>query len=167
MNDQSGIKGIVHAVWRNALGEITHESYQDNLVTQVGDQLYGERAVGITTLAVPTGMKLGTGSTAAAKTGAGAALVTYLSGSHQAFDGSFPASSLNGASRQIQYRVTYAAGTATTASNITEVVIVNDALTNATSAAAATIARALLSSPAPKAAGDILTITWNHDLLGA
>ena len=48
-----------------------------NLITAVGDQLYASRGAGLTSSAVPTGMKLGTGSTAVAKTGAGAALVTY------------------------------------------------------------------------------------------
>lgn len=125
-------------------------------------------ATGLTTPAA-TGMKLGTGGTAAAKTGAGAALVTYLSGSNKAFDATFPQSSLNGASRRIQYKRTYAPGEATTASAITEAVIVNDALitTDATSSAANTISRILVTGISAKGASDTLTSTWNHDLLGA
>lgn len=65
------------------------------------------------------------------------------------------------------FRVTYAAGKATTASPITEVVLVTDALANATSSAANTIARALLSGIGSKGAGDSLQITWTHTLLGA
>lgn len=46
-------------------------------------------------------------------------------------------------------------------------VLVTDALANATSSAANTIARALLSGIGSKGAGDSLTITWTHTLLGA
>jgi len=138
-------------------------------VTQVGDQYYGERAAGIASPpAQITGMKLGTGSTAVAKTGAGAALVTYLSGSNKALDGGFPTSALNGSSRRIQWKRTYAAGEATTASAITEAVLVNDTIaTDATSTAANTISRVLITGVGSKGASDTLTVTWNHDLLGA
>ena len=109
-------------------------------------------------------MKLGTGSTAPAKTGAGAALVTYLAGSNKAFDATFPSA----AGGVVTYKRTYAPGEATTASAITEAVIVNDTIaTDATSAAAATISRALVSGVGSKAAGDTLTITWTHTILGA
>lgn len=67
-----------------------------NLITDAGDLYYATRAIAGVTPAAPadatkmTGMKLGTGTTAAAKNGAGAALVTYLSGSNVAFDASYP-----------------------------------------------------------------------------
>lgn len=112
------------------------------------------------------GMKLGTGSTAVAKTGAGAALVTYLTGSDQAFDATYPQSSLS-TGRVITYKVTYAAGTATTASAITEIVIFLDFLADSTSTAANTISRALLAGIGSKGASDTLTATWTHTLLGA
>ena len=135
-----------------------------NLITAVGDQLYASRGAGLTSSAVPTGMKLGTGSTAVAKTGAGAALVTYLSGSNKTFDATFPSATGGVAT----YKRTYAAGEATTASAITEAVIVNDTIaTDATSAAAATISRVLLTGIGSKGAGDTLTITWTHTILGA
>jgi hypothetical protein len=112
------------------------------------------------------GMKLGTGSTAVAKNGAGAALVTYTSGSQQAFDATWPQSS-SSSGRRIQYKTTYAAGTAT-ASGLNEVVIVNEnVFADATTAAANTISRALLSPVVNKGASDSLAITWNHTLLGA
>lgn len=141
--------------------EVTH-----NVITQVGDQIYAERGAGVSGApAAPTGMKLGTGSTAVAKTGAGAALVTYLTNSHQAFDATFPSSALNAPARRITYKATFAAGKATSASTaITEVVIVNETLSDATSAAAATMARALVTGIASKQAGDSLVITWTHDL---
>lgn len=139
-----------------------------NLVTQYGDQYYGERAAGIGTNAAATGMQLGTGgATAAAKTGAGAAIVTLVASSLVAFDGGFPTSSLSGASRRIQYKTTWAAGVAT-ANSINEVVVTNQATATQTAApAGSTISRAVLGTAVNKAAGDTLTITWNHDLLGA
>jgi len=112
------------------------------------------------------GMKLGTGSTAVAKNGAGAALVTYQTGSQQAFDSTWPQSS-SSSGRRIQYKTTYAAGTAT-ANGLNEVVIVNEnVFADATTAAANTISRALLSPVVNKGASDSLAITWNHTLLGA
>ncbi len=167
--DHAGIHGWVTIEKRNAAGELTGYFEGHNLVTQIGDQYYGERAAGIASPpAQVTGMRLGTGSTAVAKTGAGAALVTYLSGSNKALDGGYPTSSLNGSSRRIAWRRTYAAGEATTASAITEAVLVNDTIaTDATSSAANTIARVLVTGVGSKGASDTLTVTWNHDLLGA
>jgi len=139
-----------------------------NLITQVGDQYYGERAAGIgSPPAQVTGMRLGTGTTAVAKTGAGAAIVTYVSGSALAIDGGFPTSALSGSSRRIQWKTSWAAGVAT-ASGIAEAVITNEnPLTDVTGTAANTISRALLSPTVNKGASDTLAITWNHDLLGA
>jgi len=140
----------------------------ENLVTQVGDQYYMERAAAISSPpAQVTGMKLGAGSTTPAKTGAGAALATYLTDSHQAVAATYPQSALATASRRITWRAVWAAGKATTASPITECVLVNDTLADATSLAAATIARVLLTGIGSKGAGDTLTVTWSHDLLGA
>lgn len=116
--------------------------------------------------AAPVGMKLGTGSTAASKTGAGAALVTYLSTSAIAFDATYPQSSIPASSRRIKYQCTYNAGVATSASPITEAVIYNDYTADATSSAANTYARAIVSG-GTKGASDIIIIVWNHDFLGA
>lgn len=158
------IKGLVTAEMFGPDGESKSKVVTCNLVTAVGDQLYASRGAGLTTSATPTGMKLGTGSTAVAKTGAGAALVTYLAGSNKAFDATFP--SVTGG--VVTYKRTYAAGEATTASPITECVIVTDTITtDATSTAANTIARVLITGVGSKAAGDTLTITWTHTILGA
>jgi hypothetical protein len=135
----------------------------------VGTALGAGSAFGTATglsLGAATGMRLGTGGTAAAKTGAGAAIVTYITASHQALDATFPQSSLNGASRRIQYKVTWAAGTATNAA-ITESVLTNETpLSNVAGAAADTLSRVTFTA-INKAAGDTLTNTWSHDLLGA
>ena len=52
-------------------------------------------------------MKLGTDSaTAAAKTEAGAAVVSYLTGSHRALDDGFPTSALSSGKRRIAWKST-------------------------------------------------------------
>jgi hypothetical protein len=167
VHDEGGIKGHLVAEWHDKDGNLIHRSEQDNLVTATGDQYYAGRAALSAGLpAQVTGFRLGTGTTAVAKTGAGAAIVTYLSTSNKANDGGFPTA----VAGVVTWKRTYAAGEATSASNITEVVLNTDTITNdnaTTATAANTIARALLASPAPKAAGDTLTITWTHTLLGA
>lgn len=162
--DGVGIWGEVHAVLTDEHGNIKGECRVRNLVTAYGDRVYASRGAGLTTQAVPTGMKLGTGSTAVAKTGAGAALVTYLTGSNKAFDATFPSE----AGGVVTYKRTYAAGEATTASAITEAAIVNETISSdTTSIDTETISRVLLTGIGSKGASDTLTITWTHTLLGA
>lgn len=158
-----------------AVGEVTVELFDKdgnlksrevikNLITTVGDILYTSRGSGLTTSALPIGMKLGTGSTAVAKTGAGAGLVTYLTNSHQAFDATFPSMSSN----TVTYKVTYAAGKATSAgAAITEVVIYTDATADATSTVANTISRAIVGTVPSKQSTDTLVVTWTHTITGA
>jgi hypothetical protein len=143
-----------------------------NLITDAGDLYYaGKMIQGISpaNASAPTaanGMKLGTGSTTVAKSGAGGALVTYLAASNVAFDSTYPQTANLGAGLGVNavYRTTWAAGVATS-SAITEVVIVNDQATNATSSAANTYSRTVISS-VNKTASDSLAITWNHKALG-
>lgn len=244
MKDQSGITGEVIAELRDADGNLIGSCRTRNIVTDVGDQYYGDRTINkqgsaktitaiatgttavVTTSAAhgftvgdvvtiagvtPSGyngswaitavgsattfsiyvgtalgagtafgtatgenygqvtaMKLGTGSTAVAKNGAGAALVTYLTNSHQAMDATYPQTSGTSGGRVVTYKVTYAAGKATSASTaITEAVLVLDFLADATSTAANTIARVLLSGIGSKQSTDTLTVTWTHTLLGS
>lgn len=163
MQDNTTIEGRFDYELRGPDGEIKESGSIANLVTAVGQQYYAERANGITTLGLATGMRLGTGTTAAALTGAGAAIVTYVSGSSAAF-ASGPTSSANGNARNIQWTATWAAGTAT-ATGIAEVVITNETgPTNVTGTAANTIARALFSSAFDKAAGDSLTVTYTSTI---
>ena len=176
-DNEIGIWGFGEAVLTDINGIIIARSEFSNLVTDKGDQYYGERAAagiaGSPLSSGPnqvTGMKLGTSSTAVAKTGAGAALVGYLAASQQALVSGFPTSSQPGGAgtaRQIQWQSLWAAGVATTGSAITEVVMVIDTLADATSTAANTICRALLTGISSKGASDTLTVTWNHNLLGA
>lgn len=167
-DDESLIHGHGVLELRAPDGSLKQRVEFTNLVTQVGDQVYGELGSGAASPNTPTGMRLGTGGgTAAAKTGAGAAIVTYVSGSNRAFEGGFPSSALQGSSRRIAYQSIWAAGVAT-ANGIDEVVITNETpLTDVAGVAANTISRAVLGTVVNKAAGDSLTITWNHDLLGS
>lgn len=163
--------GIVgHGFWElfGPDGELKDRGEFKNLITQVGDQYYGERAAGIgSPPAQVTGMQLGTGTTAVAKTGAGAAIVTLVAASLVILDGGFPTSALSGSSRRIQWKVTWPAGTATS-NGIAEVALVNQAIATQTVAPEAnTVSRALISPARDKGAADTLAITWNHDLLGA
>lgn len=166
MRDRLSITGQIR--WRlTRHGVLVRAGSVENLVTRVGDQMYAERGAGVAgALAVPLGMKLGTGGTAPAKTGSGAALASYLTDSDQEFDDDFPASALSGDSRRVSYQCVWAEGKATTASPITEVVIVNEALADATSNASATVARGL-AAIGTKAADVVLTVAWTHDMLGS
>lgn len=168
MQERVGLHGWVEVDLYDEDGRLKLHLVIPNLITQVGDQYYGERAAGIGSPPNQvSGMRLGTGTTAVAKTGAGAAIVTYVSGSSIAIDGSFPTSALSGSSRRIQWKTTWGVGVAT-ANSISEVVITNEAsLTDVAGTAANTVSRALLSPTVNKAAGDTLAVTWNHDLLGA
>jgi hypothetical protein len=153
-------------------GQLKDERRAENLITDAGDLYYAGMAIALVTPATPaqptkmTGMKLGTGTTAAAKAGAGAALVTYITGSNNPFDASFPATQNLGAGLGVngQYKTTWAAGDVTNAA-ITEAVIVNDAGTDATTSAANTSHRVVFTA-INKTASDSLVITWNAKFLG-
>lgn len=168
-DDQGGITGEVTWELRGPDGLVKRSGTAHNLITDTGDTVYAQRGCGqASPAAAPTGMKLGSGLTAPSKNGAGAALVTYLANSQQGFDATYPSVALvAGAGATVSYRVTYAAGKATTAGAINEAVIINDALADATSSAANTVARVLLTGIGSKGSADTLTITWTHKLLGS
>lgn len=156
------------AILRDQFDRIVQSVEFENLITQVGDQVIMERYANLGGPPdTPTGMRLGTGgATAAAKTGAGAAIVTYISGSNAGFDTGFPTSALNGSSRRITFQSVWAAGTATN-SAIDEWVVTNEnPLTDVAGAAANTVSRAVTGTPLNKTASDTLTITWTHDFEG-
>jgi hypothetical protein len=144
-----------------------------NLITTAGDQYYAQKGIVGISPASPTaptaanGMKLGTTATAAAKSSTGASLVAYLTGSNVVFDATYPQSSAVGGDTgwYATYKTTWNAGVATSAT-INEVAIVNDQATNATTTAANTYSRAVLST-INKTASDTLAVTWNHKFLGA
>jgi hypothetical protein len=166
LEEQSRIMGHVVAELHDEHGNLKARCEVSNLITAAGDQLYAQRGSGAAAPAAPTGIRLGSGSTAVAKTGAGSAIVTYLSGSNKAFDATFPSATAG----VVTYKRTYAAGEATTASPITEAVINNDTIANdnaTTATVANTYSRVLLTGIGSKGASDVLTITWTHTFLGA
>ncbi len=174
--ERAGIYGHATYELRNAAGELIQVGHLvkpdgslGNLITDVGDEYNARKnAHDVGTVADTTGMRLGTGgATAAAKNGAGAAIVTYVSGSNKAFDSAPSVSDLGAGSGHRATRVTtWAAGEAT-ANGIDEAVITNESpLTDVAGAAANTIARGILSPVVNKAAGDELTITWHMDFNG-
>ncbi len=142
-----------------------------NLVTQVGDQAYGDALAGlhanatVTDPTPPAAMFLGTTATTPTKTGAAAAIIAYITGSNKTFEVTYPQSSLNGTSRRISWQCIWAAGVATNAA-IAEVAMATVS-TNAAPSAANTVARSVFSPTIDKQAGDTLTVTWHHDLLGS
>lgn len=157
------IRGSLHVVLTGPDGQVKYDEWVENLVTQVGDQYYAERAaLASGAPAKVTGMQLGTGTTTPAKTGAGAAIVTLVPASLVASGD--PTSSLQATVRRLAYTASWGAGVAT-ANNIQEVVLVNQPTGTQTAApAASTIARALVSPLVNKGANDTLAITWNHDV---
>ncbi len=157
----------------NSNGRIVYFEKIKNLITTNGDLYYASRSAAAVVPATPadvtkvTGMKLGTGSTTPTKSGAASALGTYKSGSNIAFSATYPTVAAIGS--DVGYRITYycswAPGVATDTA-LTEAVIVNNAASDSTSNAAATIAR--ITFPAiNKQVGDTLAISWAHDFFGA
>ena len=167
LKERTGVTGILSWEQWDEDGNLITKGFTKNLVTNTGDQYYAGRAALSSGLPKQvTGWRLGTGSTTPAKAGAGAAIVTYLAGSNKANDGGFPTV----VAGVVTWKRTYAPGEATSGSPITEAVLNTDTIANdnsATATAAETIARALISGVASKAAGDTLTLTWTHTILGA
>lgn len=143
-------------------GQVKESVPFTNVVTDVGDLFYANRATLVATTAL-TGMQIGSGTTVASKAGPGAAIVTLLAG--QAFDAGFPAVNNLGAGLGVEavYKATYAAGVGT--GTVAEVVVTNGAIGTA-STAAATISRVVLGTAVAKAAGDSLAVTYRTKFLG-
>lgn len=134
-----------------------------NLITAYGHRMYGERGAGVPNYPnPPTGMRLGSGSAAPTYTGAGAAIETYVAGSHRVL-AAIPASSMPGAWWRIIYTCIWPVGVATT--TIREVALTNESpLTDIPGIDANTIARAVFPTPIVKTANSGLTVAWTHDL---
>ena len=168
--DPMGIHGEVLVQLFGPDGEVKQEETIHNLVTDAGDLYYAQKAIvaiGPANPSAPTAvasMKLGTGTTAVAKAGAGGSIVTYKTGSAQAFDASYAQTNNLGAGLGVQavYKVTWAAGTATDTA-LTECVISTG---TADSNAGTHISRVVFTA-INKGAADTLAITWSHKFLGA
>lgn len=170
--DGAQVTGSVTMEVRGPDGALKSRQVVENLITDAGDQYHARciaAGVAPASAAAPprvTGIKLGTGTTAAAKSGAGAALVTYLAGSNRIFDAGTPTTENVGAG--LGWTVTYAASWpagAATHTALTEMGLVTDAATDATTTAANTISR-LVYAASPKGANDTLTVTWAIKQLG-
>ena len=165
MEEKSGLSGEIVLTCYAEDGSINWVEVVKNLITDIGDQYYAQRAVaGVLPTALSdatkvTCMKLGTGTTAVAKNGLGAGIVTYVSGSNATFG------STSRTTNAIVYNASWAPGVATNAA-LGEIAI---AVTNAdsTSASGDCIARALISPTRNKQASDTLTAAWTHTFLGA
>lgn len=162
--DVARVKGRIRAVILGPNGEVKYDETADNIITQIGRRYYAGRAAGVAGAeGQVTGMKLGQDSaTVAAVVGAGAALVSYIAGSHRAIDGGFPTESAQGNGSRVTWQATWPAGTVVN-TDIEEVALVNDALADAVSAAADTIGRVIIPT-ANKGNLDSLIVTWTHDL---
>jgi len=157
--EKLGVGSNVHVVQRRN-GVVIHDEWGENLVTDIGDHSIAERLYDDTGLIV-TGMKLGTGATAAAKNGAGAGMVTYISGSQEALDAAATdATKGAGAGWRTTYICTWIAGDVTNGA-IAEVCLTDQtAIADNTSAAADTWARYVFGATIDKQAGDSLEVTW-------
>lgn len=173
--DTDGIGLVGFGTWRlwNGDGQLVVDQPFSNLVTDAGDQYAAKKLIqgispaGASAPTAASGMKLGNvSSTGPAKSGTGAALQSYLSGTNRAFDSLYPQTSNLGAGLGwiATHLTTYPTGATITA--IVEAVIVNDAATDATSTAANTYARTTGSS-VTKGSTDTFAVTWNWKQLGA
>lgn len=166
--ERVGLTGLVVARLYGPGGRLNHYQVEKNLITDVGDEYYMERAAGITSPPDQvTGMRLGSSNAnPAAKSGTGSSITTHITGSNVAIDGGFPTSSKPAAARRIQWQSTWAAGVAT--ATIWEAVITNlTPIGTGAGAAGDTISRVVFGSSIVKGAQDSLVLTWNHDGLGA
>lgn len=158
------LKGTIIAELRDKNGRLKQREVTHNLVTSQGDD-FAKSAI-YTAAYTTWGMKLGTATTTASKTGAGSYIATgdYISGSAQALDDSTPK---EGASANIcQFRNQWAAGEAT--SDTINRVAITDNTTDAGEADAShTYAIAVFAATIAKGANDTLTVTWNVTYTGA
>lgn len=162
--DNVGLWGVVVAEVRGPDGKLKQRKVVQNLVTDQGDKF---AAKAIYTAAYSTwGMKLGTATTAAAKSGAGSYIAAgdYVSGSAKALDNSTPKAGLT--DDIVQFRRLWAAGEGTSA-NINRVSICDNTTDAGEADATHTYAIAVFSGAINKGASDTLTVTWNVTYLGA
>jgi hypothetical protein len=167
-SDKNSARANVHVVLRNAAGDIKHDEWGENLVTDYGDDVIATRLFS-DAIEIVTGMRLSTATTAADKNGAGSYHATgYISGSEEALDGvATDATKGAGAGWRTTFVCTWVAGDVTN-STINSVVLTNEtALTDTAGVAADTLARYVFGATIDKQAGDSLEVTWQIDILGA
>ena len=150
-------------------GKLKYREVGENLVTDYGDEHVGERMYD-DTFDIVTGMRLGdqVAPAAASKSGTGAALQAYLTGSNEALDAVPIGVQIAGPSGwRVPHICTWDAGDITDPA-ISEVVLTDETpLTDVAGVAGDTVARFIFASTIDKQAGDSLVVTWNVDFLGA
>jgi hypothetical protein len=164
VNNKIGLRGEVHVLHQGPNGEVLHDFKMHNLVTDKGDDFFKSA---IYTAAYSTwGMKLGTATTEASKSGAGSfvAVADYVSGSAKALDDSTPKQ--GAAANIVQFRRVWAAGEGTS-DGINRVGLVDNTTDAGEADATHTVAMSVFTAAINKAAADTLTVTWNITLLGA
>ncbi len=166
-DDAVGFGGWVTARLYGPDGSLKMLDEGQNLVTDYGDDMVATRMFD-NAINIVTGMRLGTGATAAAKNGAGAAIVTYESGSQEALDATATEATKGaGAGWRTTFVCTWIAGDVTEVA-LAEVVLTNEtALTDVAGVVGNTVARYVFGATIDKQAGDSLEVTWQVDFLGA
>lgn len=161
------IVGFVEARLFGPDGKLKQIEQGFNLVTDYGDQHIARRIFD-DAFDIVTGMRLGTGTTAAAKAGAGGAIVTYITGSQEALDAAATHSDKGaGLGYRATHICTWIAGDVTN-SAIAEVVLTDETpITDVAGVLGDTVARFVFGSTIDKKVGDSLEVTWNLDVLGA
>ncbi len=165
--EQVGVRANVLIELIGPDGTVKYREEAKNLVTDYGDQLMAERLYD-DAAEIVTGMRLGTGTTAASKAGAGGKIVTYISGSQELLDSAATDSDKGaGSGHRTIYICTWIAGDITNGA-IAEAVLTNEtALTDTAGVLIDTIARFKFGSTVDKTVDDLLRITWNIDHLGS
>lgn len=165
--DKVGVVGRVTARLYGPDGNLKYSETGYNLITDAGDDHLANRMFDDAQNIV-TGMRLGTGATAAAKAGAGGAIVTYITGSQEALDATAVASDKGaGLGARTTHISTWIAGDVTNAA-IAEVVLTDETpLTDVAGVLADTVARFVFGATIDKQAGDSLAVTWEVDFLGS
>ncbi len=165
--DAVGFGGIVHARLFDKAGVLKQHEAGYNLVTDYGDEHVGERMYN-DAFDIVTGMRLGTGTTAAAKAGAGAAIVTYETGSFELLDAvASGADKGAGLGWRVTHVCTWDAGDVTEVA-LAEVVLSDEnPLTDVAGVVGDTVARFVFPATIDKQAGDSLEVTWQVDFLGS
>jgi hypothetical protein len=158
--DHVGIRGHVVAELFGPDGKLKQREETHNLVTDVGDIYLAQLAYGDKW--ATNGLKLGSASTAAAKSGAGAfnAVADYISGSAHA-----PTLAVGASANILKITHTWDAGEAT--GTIRRMGWTDNTTDAGEADATKTAAMTVFSADIPKGADDTLAITWNITFLGA
>jgi len=165
--EKNRVRMNVHVVLTDEHGTVKYQERGSNLITDHGDNWIAARLYD-NAQNIVTGMRLGTGATAVAKSGAGGAIVTYKTGTNKALDAAATdATKGAGLGWRTTFITTWPAGTGTDVA-LAEVVLTDETpLTDVAGAVGNTPARYVFAATIDKQAGDSLAVTWQADFLGA